>query len=279
MPALSQPRGVDLKLLALLVRPLVKFCLRRSLFIHDLEELAKKAFVELASEEIRKTTTKINVSRISVLTGLYRKDVARILEGEGKTDAEQPHSILGRVIGQWEQDRRFQTRQGEPRVLSCDGPDSEFRTLVEKVSKHVNSSTVLFELQRSGAVELTAKGAKLVRRSYSLRDDALDAFGILAQDIDTLIQAVEENVDTSQKITNLHIRTDFDNIYESDLPAVRKWLASEGRAFHKRARKFLARHDKDLGPERPLRDRAGASVTLTAFSLTKVAPTQEGDDE
>ena len=66
-----------LNTLRLLVKPIAKFCLRHTLSIQDLIESAKIAFIEVADAEIRKKGDKVNTSRISLVTGLHRKDVIR----------------------------------------------------------------------------------------------------------------------------------------------------------------------------------------------------------
>ena len=81
-----------------------------------------------------------------------------------KYDGEKKEKIpvmISRVVAQWENDRRFLTQAGKPRVLSCDEDDSEFSELVRLVSKDLHPGTVLFELERSGIVERSKRGVRL----------------------------------------------------------------------------------------------------------------------
>ncbi len=76
-------------------------------------------------------------------------------------------------------------------------------------------------------------------------------------------------------MSNLHLRTDFDNIYTSEIIPIRRWLIAEGKAFHKRAREFLSRFDKDLNEDVDETRKAGGKIVLTSFSFSS---SPEDDD-
>lgn len=270
MATFEQNRPVLLKALRLLLRPIAKFCLRSSLSFQDLTDSAKGAFLEAAEDELRKSSGKVNVSRLSVITGLHRKDIVQLLEMP-KDNVAEPVSVLGRVIGQWEQDKGYLTQAGAPKVLTFEGKESEFHNLVATVSKAINPSTVLFELVRAGAAIKTPKGLKLLKHSYRVVGvDDLQAYELVAQDINTLVVAVEENLTNKDMISNLHIRTNYDNIYVRDLYKVRRWLIDQGKLFHKKARTFLARCDKDVNPSSDPNEPAGQKVSFTTFSFSPI---------
>lgn len=250
----------------LLLRPIVRFCLRRSQTYQDLSTVLKELFVEIAAEEIEKLSDKINVSRISVLTGLNRREVTRIYKDQ-EPSRNETISIPLRVIGQWQSDKRFQSKSGRPRSLSFDGEASEFRALVTTVSTYVHPSTVQFELERMGVVERTKSGLKLTSPMSRIGANPDQTFELLSQDSEALIRCVEENTLERQPLTNHHIRTEYDNVYVAELPAIRKWLQVEGEKFQKRVREFLAKRDRDVTPKRE-ESLAGAKVVVTSFSVT-----------
>lgn len=263
-PAKDTARTLQTHALELLLRPIIRFCLKHSLQIQDLLNAAKRVFVDLADQEIRQHTKKVNVSRLSVVTGLYREEVRRIYI-EGAAIETRPSSLLGRVVGQWEQDRRFRNKEGEPRVLSCDGEGSEFYNLVRLVSKNINPATVLFELERNGAVERTARGLKFKRPTFAASENKLTGYELLSRDLESLVRAVEENLE-GQKV-NLHIRTEFDNLYVRNLPQIREWLVLHGKRFHKEVRDYLSQFDKDINPDADPNEPAQTKVMLSTFSL------------
>lgn len=263
-------RAQQLEFLMMLLKPLVRFALRHSHSIHDFENISKIAFLAVAEEEILKTTKKVNVSRLSVFTGMYRSEVRRLYK-EKPPPPEEPLNILGRVIGQWRHDPRFTTKSREPRVLTYKGPDTEFQSLVESVSKNINSGTVLFELKRRGMLEITPKGLKLLWQMVTFKEDPRGAFGLLASDIEALVSAVEQNILFEQANSNLHVHTEYDNIAIESLSTIRRWLVREGKRFHKRAREFISKYDRDVNPDLPTTS-SGGKITVTTFSLTSPNP-------
>ncbi|MCB0345593.1 MAG: hypothetical protein KDD66_10770, partial [Bdellovibrionales bacterium] len=258
----------NLKYLQWLLLPLARFCLRKGYAIQHFNRVAKIVFVQAAREELERNGLKINASRISALSGVTRDEANRI-EGESEPLPSGPITLLGRVLAHWEQDEEFQTARGQPKQLTLGGEESEFYRLVSKVSKHLNPGTVLFELERSGAVE---RRGKRVRRARQLvgNQKPEEAYRLLAAEVQTLITCVEQNVTQEQAQNNLHVRTEYDNVFVSDLPQIRKWLIDEGKTFHRKLRNFLAKYDRDISPKE--RDEtAGGRVVVSVFSTVEGA--------
>ncbi len=231
----------------------------------------KVVFVENAVEEIQNSGEKANVSRLSAMTGLHRRDVMRIFREE--ESEPKPGSLMTRVVGQWMNDAEFLGSRNRPLILTLEGENSQFRRLVSKVSRDLNPGTVLFELERVGSVARTPRGAKLLLSHYVPVDNAEEGFALLAKDSEDLIDAVDENIFSNPDIPNLHGRTEFDRIRSDAIPYIRNWLIEEGSAFHKRVGKFLAQFDTDFNPgdDGVL---GGATVSLGTFSMIR-----EGDKE
>lgn len=263
-------------IIEMLMKPIVRYCLRNAISFQDFINSAKVVFVRVAEEEIRKSTQKVNVSRLSVMTGLYRRDVTKIYR-ENEAPALQQQSILSRILAQWEQDRQFCSKPGVPKALSVSGEDSEFRKLVYTVSAHVNAGTILFELERLGSVKRVGDQVRLQNVYHRFQGEKAEGFKILADDLELILQAAEENIVQKKAIRNLHLRTTFDNIYASDVPTIRQWFVDQGKLFHKRARDFLSQFDKDMNP-RPDDEPAGVKVELGAYSFTSIFPDEAGQE-
>ncbi len=267
--------GSDIRLQALryLLRPVIHFALRSTISVHALLDTVRELLLELAEDELRQSGGKVNDSRLSVMTGLYRQDIKRI-RSRAKEPKAEPPSIIPRIINHWEQSPNFRSKSGDPRVLTYKGPESEFNRLAEAVSNNVHPAAVLFELERAGIVTRTARGLKLRQRERVVGTDALKTYELLGRDIASLIGGVEENINNFRYVGNLHLSTDYDNIYKDSVLDIRRWLINESRAFHKRVREFLAGHDKDITPDPNPHRAAGARVSLTFFGST-TPPSQE----
>lgn len=231
-----------------MLRPIARFCVRYSIHIQDILESAKLALIRAAQDELEKRgDPPDNISRLMATTGMHRRDVMRLTR-EGSTKVE-PQGIVNRIIGQWQNDRRFCSRPGRPKVLTYEGPKSQFRKLLESVSREHKPGTILFELERLELVERTKKGLKLLTRVYVPRHDFKYGLFTLGRDTDDLISAVVENLFSMNETPNLHGKTEFDNISSEAEEEIRKYLLKEGTAFHSRLRQFLSQYDRDINPE------------------------------
>lgn len=249
--------------LKLLLRPVAKFCLRRSIKIQDGIEMLKHAFIEVSKEELERTGRLVSNSRLSVMTGLHRRDVVRLLL-EGVVVAENSPLLL-RVIGQWQESPGFRSKNGEPRPLTFEGKGSEFIELVRSVSKDLNPYTVLFELERVGAVERDDNRLRLITDVYVPSGNLKEGLGLLGRDIEDLLLAVEDNLFRDLSIPHLHIKTQYDDVVLCAVPELRQWCLEEGAEFHARIRKKLAKYDKDLNPKLK-NEEGGAVVAIGTFS-------------
>ena len=161
-------------------------------------------------------------------------------------------------------------------MLTVEGRESEFARLVHTISSDLNPYTVLFELERVGAVERTRGGVKLARRIFVPAGDVAGGLGLLADDAADLFAALDENIFTPAEVPNLHIKTQYDNIPVEALPEVRAWLFREGSAFHQRARTFFGNLDRDTS-RRPVSGSGRLRVALGSFS--RVSPHTGNDQE
>lgn len=261
---MPKPANLTIDLLRFILRPVARFCLRHTLHLQDLIEAVKAVLVEEAQRLTEQKGEKVNVSRLSVLTGMHRRDVMRIFR-DAKVNT-QPQGLLNRIIGQWQYDKRYCGGPGKPRALSCDGEGSEFHSLVRSLSTDINPGTVAFELEQLALARRHGAKISLKRRVFMPLGRAKEGFAILEADLNDLALAVEENV-LANRVVHLHGRTAFDNIRSDALPEVRRWLVREGSNFHKRVRDYLSRLDLDLNPATDA-VRGGARVAVGAFSYS-----------
>lgn len=259
--------------LRLLIRPIVTFAVSKAITFQEFVDMTREVFIEAAQDAIRKRDEKITLGKIGVITGLARQQISKVLD-QSASDTPSGESVSARVIAQWEQVGQFRTQGGKPKILSYEGPESDFYQLVETVNKHLDPRTVLFDLERTETVKRTSRGLKLLESVGDTSRDPVETYETIAKDISTIIEVAENNIQTPPNTTpHHHLRTEYDNLYLKDLPYIKEWLFDEGRALHKRARDFLSQYDKDVSrikmkigePEPP----AGGRVVITAFSFTE----------
>jgi hypothetical protein len=258
-----------IRALRILLRPLVSFCLRHGLRIQDLIECCKVTFVEMSRDAIVVKGEEATMSRVSVITGLHRRDVKRLLDENPAVKTAV--SLTMRVVGQWRTDPAFMTSARKPRVLSFGTEDSEFHNLVASVSRDLNPATVLFELERVGAVERSSRGLRLVVESYVPTGDFEEGFRILAADFTDLSRSVEQNVIEDPELPHLHARTEYDAVRPENLAEIKRWLIREGHLLHNRTRNYLSQFDQDINPDPEFAGET-VRVVLGTFSRVDDAP-------
>lgn len=249
-----------------LLRPAVRFCLKKSISIRDLVEIAKSVFIDIASEELESKSIKPTDSRVCAMTGIQRTAIRQYREHGLQKGTTQ---YLYRVIGQWRHDKRFTGKSGKPRILSIKGNESEFHDLVRLISTHLHPRAVLFALAQVGAVEINEEDgtAKLKAKGYTPKANQVEGFQMLASDAETFVQGVIENIEVLSEggePNNLHASTVYDNLDQSSLERIQKWLFSQCFNLHRRAEKFISKHDLDLNPDK--NKQGGGKIFLGSFT-------------
>ena len=101
------------------LRPLIRLLLRHGVPFGTFSDLAKRVYVEVALEEFGIPGRKQTHSRVSILTGLSRKEVLRVTRLDRPDDAETSdrYNRAARVIGGWVRDDRYGDGSGNPAKL------------------------------------------------------------------------------------------------------------------------------------------------------------------
>ncbi|SHE56608.1 hypothetical protein SAMN02745157_0458 [Kaistia soli DSM 19436] len=141
--------------LARLLRPLVRLAIRSGLTFPALVDLLRELYVNVAENDFALTSKSQTDSRVSLLTGIHRKEVSR-LRGAGAPVNVVPVSIsrTSRILARWLADSDFSDGAGRPRPLPRTGSDLEptFDRLVESVTRDVRPRVVLDEWLDRGLV-------------------------------------------------------------------------------------------------------------------------------
>lgn len=156
------PSGTLIRALRQVARPLVRLLLARGVTYPQFAELMKGVFVQVAERDFRIPGKAQTDSRVSLLSGVHRKDVRRLRGAPPDESSLTAKSVsLGaQLVGAWTGLRRFQDKQGRPLPLprlASQGGGASFEGLVERVSKDIRARPVLDELLRLGVVHLDAE--------------------------------------------------------------------------------------------------------------------------
>ena len=136
--------------LAELLAPLCELALRDGVKLPALVELTKRALVDAADALYGQHDTQLSDSRVSVMTGVHRKDL-RSLRQSAQPVSVRRKNLAAEVFGRWLADPLYLTSKGKPRVLprqSADPAAASFDSLVAGISQDVHPRAVLDELLR-----------------------------------------------------------------------------------------------------------------------------------
>jgi hypothetical protein len=141
------------------LRPLVRLMLAHGITYPALTEILKGLFVEVAGREFTITGKAQTDSRISLLSGVHRKDVKRLRENP-PASSEEAHnevSLGSQIVAEWIGAPEFTDKRKHPLPLprlAREASGASFESLVESVSKDIRSRAVLDEWLRLGIVHI-----------------------------------------------------------------------------------------------------------------------------
>jgi hypothetical protein len=140
------------------LRPLVRLLLSNHVTHPTLAKLLKEVYVEVALRDFPIEGKAQTDSRITLLTGIHRKDV-KVLRGEvgGEHVAPRTVSLGALMVARWTGTPAYLNREGRPRGLAWGGSSGKgptFDELVSSVSRDIRPRAILDELLRLGVVRL-----------------------------------------------------------------------------------------------------------------------------
>lgn len=236
-------RAIDLAV-ARLLRPLFRVLLRHDKSYRAFEEVARRTYVEVAMEDFGIPGKKPSVSRASILSGLTRKEVQRLLQTPAADDAPatEHRNRAARVLTAWVRDADYHDPLGQPRPLEVDG-ERGFASLVKRHSGDMPVRAVLDELLRVGAVERQADGRiALLARGYVPRRGAPEMVGVLGTDVADLIDTIDHNLHHAGPdgpAPRFQRKVMYSGVPASALPAFRALSAERGQALLEQLDRWL----------------------------------------
>ena len=237
------------------------------------EELAKRAYVDVALAEFNLPGKKPSLSRVAILSGLTRKEVQRLasLSPEGEADAGAQYNRAARVLTGWVRDRDFCDAQGNPQALDGEGKGS-FAALVKRHSGDVPARAVLDELLNVGAVQRADDGRiELVTRAYVPQHGADDKLHILGTDVADLIETIDHNLAHGVTRPRFQRKVMYHGIPAASVAAFRTLSVRESQALLERLDAWLAEHDTPNPADQPDLPRVRLGMGIYAFEEPLVA--------
>ena len=230
------------------LKPLVHVLIRSGITWREFAEVAKSAYVEVATREFGKRGRPTNVSRTAVLTGLARREVRVQRE---RLDSG-PEALTGYVtkaslvLSAWHLEPEFLDPSGRPALLALDGEGATFTALLRRCGAgDVRPSTLLKELQSAAAIRVTVDGRlEPLQRIYvphKMDEELIRLWGTVLADVaTTYVHNLTRDARTPARFERAALN---DRVLASAVPEFREFLNQEGQAFLERVDAWLLAHE------------------------------------
>jgi hypothetical protein len=250
--------------------PVVRWLIASGITFPTIHRMLKQLYVDAAEREFALPFKRLTDSRVSLVTGLHRKEVSQLRDR--RKDSVELGAVEGtpvtRVLGRWMGDPAYLFPDGSPKPLIYKADDPEvttFTALVCDLGPDVPPRSILDELLRLGLVELSADGIVTLLREVNI--PAADADGkltLLGSDPAEMFSTIVHNIERPQEPW-LQRKVAYDNIGSDALPALRQEARQLGEEFIRRANALLASYDRDRNPAAPGGTRSRFVLGTYAF--------------
>jgi hypothetical protein len=140
------------------LRPLIRLLLSHGIRFQTICDLVKSTYIQVAEEEFRLDSKAQTDSRISLLTGVHRRDVKRLRsESLAVSSLSLQASMSAQLLAMWSGRTEYLDSQGVPLPLprlASKGGERSFEALVQSISKDFRARVVLDEWLRQGIATL-----------------------------------------------------------------------------------------------------------------------------
>lgn len=185
--------------LARLLQPLVRTAIRAGLTFPALCDLLREVYVHVAEKDFALQGKEQTDSRISILTGIHRKEVRRLREA-GAPISPVPGTVSrgSRIVAQWLAAPDFLDEAGRPRPLArnragATGPS--FDDLVESVTRDIRPRAILDEWLEQGLVSIdAAQCVHLETSAFIPAEDAESLAYFFGRNVGDHLAAASENL-------------------------------------------------------------------------------------
>lgn len=251
-----------------LLKPLVRMLIRFGVTYGIYAELGKRIYVEVAMEELATPGRKPSKSKAAVLTGLTRKEIARVQALPAMPDDQfgERHNRAVRVVTEWLRNEDYTDEAGAPRTLPVDGDNGSFTSLVKRYGGDIPVRAMLDELVRLGIVERRGWGeVGLARPGYIPALGEEEKLRLMGDDVGDLISTIDHNLANTGPETRFHMKVAYNNLPGNRLPSFRAFTSNKALELLKALDRELSVLDRDVNPGSDGDGRVRAGVAVYYF--------------
>ena len=242
-----------------ILRPLVRFLIGHGWTFGAIAELLKYVCVEEACRKQGENAGTLTDSKVTLMSGVHRKEVRRIREELAQTDTHNLSLRHGansaaQLIALWMTHPNYQNEHGEPLCLPMRATDApSIEALARLVKADMRPRTIVDDLVRAGVAEERADSICLLRCSY-VSDIPEDRLVFMGNNISDHLLAAVHNLEGATP-AYLEQALYFDELTAEALDKLRPELRRLGekllRDAYQRVAKLPPQETEHMAPPAP----------------------------
>jgi hypothetical protein len=240
--------------LASVLKPLVKLMLLLGVGYREFDAIARGVFVDVASDEYGLRGRPTNISRVSAITGISRKEVSRLRDRTTMARLSPASEVnpAAVVLHYWHHDPDFCRRRNKARPLPFQGPLS-FSELVGRYGGDIPPGAMRAALVRAGTAE-EVDGLLVARKRFFYPTELDEDF------VHRILFSISNLASTAMHNTRLRTVDGFseamnlkdgflerfawaEHLSPEATSAFRDWVRKEGGHFLERADAYLGENE------------------------------------
>jgi hypothetical protein len=268
-----------------MLRPLVRLMIRSGVTFPVLADVLRRLFVDVSITDMLTEPKARTDSRISLLTGVHRKEIRRLRELPPDSTAEpQTVTVASQIIARWVGSQPFVDDAGQPRPLpriteaGTAGPS--FDTLVASVTTDIRSRAVLDDWLGQGLVALTPEDQIVLNvDAFIPRPGGQEQLFYFARNLHDHVAAAVANISTDSSAPFLDRSVHYDALTSEQVKELEAYArAAAVRVLREVNRKALELIDanKTTGDQPPHRINFGVFVFSESDTPAHSKPNHAG---
>lgn len=203
-----------------IVEALARVLLKHGIQYPAFAEIAKQAFVTVATNEHGlREGRQASKSRVALLTGVNRRDVARVQKYMAEGGQPPVYNPLIQLTAHWIRDEAYLDENNEPLELEVLGPEPSLDSLRARACPDIPITAVIRELLKMGLIksidedETRPGRVRLADRGYLPHESIPAKIDLMGSDVAALIQTIGWNIENPY-LPQFQRKVSFNNLSE-----------------------------------------------------------------
>ncbi len=250
------------------MRPIIRFLLRHGVTWDEFSDLSKGIYVDVAREDYGIQGRPTNNSRVAMMTGLSRREVARIrdqLQEQAASPSGRRGNRISEILTAWHVDEEFTDQSGQPLELPPEGEHGSLSSLFRRYAGDLPHGALRKEMLQNDLIEVKRNGnLKVQKRDFTYSTLDPEIFEQMSVSLHDHAATLDYNVNDKRK-TPARFEGIADNAHVSARAAGRfaKLVETRGMDFLNEMDTWLSDHETDDARSTSGRDvRLGVGVYL-----------------